>query len=630
MLDLFVSATFRVRAAVPKTGSNDPKGSTVNHTACTQLTRRQAIKSAGLIGIAGIAGIAGLTGLAQAAYPTPAEAAGTDAGAPQTFVGRSTGMGGELRVEVDVRDGRICDVRPQRNNETPGLTDLTLRLMPQEMVVNQTTEVDIVAGATITGHALKAAVQDALDQAGLDPADFSEPAPRPTDDVDEHLDCEFVIVGGGGAGLAAAVTLAQRGKDVLIVEKMPRLGGNTLVCGALMNAWDPVRTAGTAYEDKTVEDFIQWTWEGGNEAGKIDLIETFAKQSWPTTQWLVDEIGVIFYKDLQGAWGHMPELPNGCGFIYPFEKKAGELGVRTRLNCSLTAIEMEGGRASGIVAEKSGGARLSVSASRGVILAFGGLGHNLELVKSLDSRYENVTLSTNSVCSTGECFSIAQEVGANLLNMDSIQAVHFADPMSGQVDWDIETANTTFVNKNGERFMNEEMPRDDSVAGLSQQPDQTMFTIGDSKDWPTMDTVTNFGVTIGECLERGKAWRADSLSELAEMLELDLSALERTVAEYNAMVDAGQDSAFGLETMNSRTRIDEPPFYASRLTIAIHYTNGGIEIDPQARVLDTTGKVIEGLYAAGECTGGVMGTNRMGGNSVADVMIFGHIAGQAE
>ncbi|WP_417144529.1 flavocytochrome c [Raoultibacter massiliensis] len=593
------------------------------------LTRKSFLKGAAFAGFAALAG-GSLGACAPNGSGNAPEKAAPKNSISGTYVGTAEGMGGDLRMEVTLDEGRIVDVRPHRNNETPGLTDLSFRLMPQEMVANQSFEVDNVTGATMTSTAIKNAVKNALENAGADTKDYNEKVERKKDAEDETVETEFVVVGSGGAGLSAAVTLAQNGKQVVIVEKMPRLGGNTLVCGALMNAWDPIRTKGTEYEANTVQDFIDWTWEGGNEAGKMDLIQAFAEQSWPTTQWLVDEIGVVFYKDLQGAWGHMPEDPNGLGFIYPLVKKVEEFAVPCFLNASLIEISMADGRATGIVAEKDGGGILTVNASKGVILATGGLGHNLEMVKELDPRYENVNLSTNPVNATGECFAIAEAAGANLINMDSIQAVHFADPASGQVDWDIESANSIFVNKEGKRFMNEEMPRDDSVAGLSQQTDQLMFTISDSRDWPTMDTVTGFGVTIGECIERGKAYKADTLEELAAMLEIDPDGLVATVNEYNAMVEAGEDTAFHLETIGRRSKIEEGPFYSSKLTIAIHYTNGGIEIDPQAHVLDASGAIIPGLYAAGECTGGVMGTNRMGGNSVADVMIFGRIAGMAE
>ena len=592
------------------------------------ITRKSFLKGAALAGLSALAG-----GSLSACAPHGKEASAASAPTSTvsgSFVGVGSGMGGDVRVEVALDQGRIVGIRPLRNNETPGLTDLSIRLMPQEMIANQSYEVDVVTGATMTSMALKSAVKDALETAGVDPSDYKAKVERPKDTKDETIETEFVVVGGGGAGLSAAVTLAQNGRKVIVVEKMPRLGGNTLVCGALMNSYDPIRTRGTEYAESTVEDFIDWTWTGGNEAGKRDVIQTFAEQSWPTTQWLVDDIGVVFYKDLQGQWGHMPELPNGTGFVYPFEKKVEELGIPCHLNTALQEVVMEGDRAVGIVAQKDGGATLTVKASKGVVLATGGLGYNLDLVKELDPRYERVNLSTNPVNATGECFAIAEAVGANLVNMDSIQAVHFADPATGQVDWDIESANSIFVNKEGKRFMNEEMPRDDSVAGLSQQPDQLMFTISDSKDWPTMDTVTGFGVTIGECLERGKAFRADTLEELASILEIDGSNLVATVDEYNQMIEEGEDVAFQLKTIDHRSKIETGPFYASKLTIAIHYTNGGIEIDPQARVLNGSGEVIPGLYAAGECSGGVMGTKRMGGNSVADVMIFGRIAGMAE
>lgn len=596
------------------------------------LTRKSFLKGAAMAGLAAIGSgaIAGCAPSTKGSGASAAPALAKTSTTSGTFVGHADGMGGDVRVEVTLSNGLMTDVRPLFNNETPGLTDLTFRLMPQEMIVNQSYEVDTVSGATMSSMALKNAVKDALTQAEVDLDEYNEKIERQHDSTDEDVDTEFVVVGSGGAGLSAAVTLAERGKKVIIVEKMPRLGGNTLVCGALMNSYDPIRSKGTKYEGATAQDFADWTWEGGNEAGKMDVIQTFAEQSWPTTQWLVDEIGVVFYKDLWGNWGHMPELPNGLGFINPFVKKVEEYGIPCYMEAALTEIVMDNGRAAGIIAEKEGGGVLTVNASKGVILATGGLGHNLDMVKELDSRYDDITLSTNPVNATGECFAIAEAAGANLINMDSIQAVHFADPATGQVDWDLESPNSIFVNVEGKRFMNEEMPRDDSVAGLSQQTDHLMFTISDSKDWPTMDTVTSFGVTIGECLERGKGFRADTLEELAQMIGCDAAGLKATVDEYNTMVEAGEDTAYQLVDMPDRQKIDQPPFYASKLTIAIHYTNGGIEINPQAQVLDASGSVIPGLYAAGECAGGVMGTNRMGGNSVADVMIFGRIAGMAE
>lgn len=592
------------------------------------ISRKSFIKGAAVSGVAAM-----LAGSLSACAPKgegTAQASAADAPSSAitgSFVGVGQGMGGEVRMEVTLNQGRITQILAQRNYETPGLTDLSFSVMPQVMVANQSYEVDVISGATVSGMAIKTAVKDALVKAGANVSEYAKKVEVESGTVDETIETEFVVVGGGGAGLCAAATFAEKGKNVVVVEKMPRLGGNTLVCGALMNAYDPIRTKNTAHANKTVQDFVEWTWKGGNEAGKMDLIETLCGQSEATTRWLVDEIGVIFYKDLQGAWGHMPELPNGTGFIYPLINKIDEFGVPCHLNSSLREILIEDGRTVGIVAEKANGSTLTVRASKGVVLATGGLGYNLEMVKELDSRYGDINLSTNPINATGECFAIAEDAGANLIHMDSIQAVHFADPATGQVDWDIETPNTIFVNVHGERFMNEEMPRDDSVAGLSEQPDRLMFTIGDSKDWPTMDAITSFGVTIGECLERKKAYKADTLEELAAMIGVDANGLMKTVSEYNAMIDDGVDAVFELQTIGTRSKIDQGPFYASKLTIAIHYTNGGIEINPQAQALDASGNVIPGLYAAGECAGGVMGTNRMGGNSVADVMVFGRIAG---
>ena len=123
----------------------------------------------------------------------------------------------------------------------------------------------------------------------------------------------------------------------------------------------------------------------------------------------------------------------------------------------------------------------------------------------------------------------------------------------------------------------------------------------------------------------GRIYKADSLADLAKQLGMPADKLEATVAEFNKMVEAKKDPKFGRKLFDRP--IVKPPFYATPRAPSIHHTMGGLEINTKAQVLDANGKVIPGLYAAGETTGGIHGSNRLGGNAIADIMTFGRDAG---
>ena len=152
-----------------------------------------------------------------------------------------------------------------------------------------------------------------------------------------------------------------------------------------------------------------------------------------------------------------------------------------------------------------------------------------------------------------------------------------------------------------------------------------MWTIVDSHTYPTGDTKNNFDETIDELVKEGRAFKGETLEELAEQIGVNPDNLVKAVEEFNKAVDTGNDP-FGRTLFEHK--IDTPPFYAAKRTPTVHHTMGGIQINTNAEVLDKEGNVIPGLYAAGEVTGGIHGANRLGGNALADVMTFGKIAGK--
>ena len=468
-------------------------------------------------------------------------------------------MHGECTVEIVLSEDALESVEVLSQSETPMVSDLALKEIPEEMVERQSVDVDSVSGSTVTSAAIKMAVKNALKEANADPANLANLPEEEIPQEDRVIETEVAVIGGGGAGLAAAVSAAELGAKVTIIEKMPRLGGNTLICGCLMNAYDEEAHAAAGDDvEAGIAERIEWTYKGGNEEGDMDLITRFVTESGPTFRWLRDEIGIEFYED-DLDWYHMPVEQNGVGFIRPLQEKAEALGVESFLNAKAVEILTgENAEVTGVVAETPEG-KLTVMASKGVILSTGGCASNFAMVHELDDRYDDIRLTTNGVSSTGEGFALAEEIGADTVNMNSIQAVPFASPGTGQVDYGLDTANTIFVNSQGKHFMDEESKRDVAVAAIREQDSIIYYSIGDAKDWPTMDTVNGLGYTIGQVMEDKKCYVADTLEELAEMIKVDADTLIATVDEYNRMVENAEDTLFGREDMASRQKIDTPP-----------------------------------------------------------------------
>ena len=157
-----------------------------------------------------------------------------------TYTATTLGRNGDVTVQVKILNNKIEDVKVLNWSETHPVADLPKLKVPQDIVKYQSTNVNNVAGATLTTFAIKAAVQDCLKQAGLNPKDYAKAVPQPKKvggKVEEKTD--VIVVGAGGAGLSAAVAAAQRGLNVIVIEKAHFAGGNTSVSGGCFNAADP-------------------------------------------------------------------------------------------------------------------------------------------------------------------------------------------------------------------------------------------------------------------------------------------------------------------------------------------------------------------------------------------------------
>ena len=500
---------------------------------------------------------------------------------------------------------------------------------------------------------------------------------------------DVIVIGAGGAGFAAAMAAHQGGSSVILLESMNRPGGNTMIAGGAFQSVNPTLQSQLAMTDahraaimalvnkpphdnferdlqqtvrKQLEEFtaanrpglfdsVEWhalqSYNAGDYIGTPELVMTLTSNLPPTREWMTTNgmqwstnpnINVRIFTVLGGLWqrSNRPEMPLGTGFIDMGVRYVEANSDRITLHLETRATEfiVENGRVTGVRATGPGGDR-NFMATRGVVLATGGFGANVEMRQ----RYNDMgnpplwgpglrnALSTNHPGTTGDGIMMAESIGANLVGMEWIQMLPMGDPRTGSLSGNIEMGveDRFFVNKNGDRFMDEGGRRDYMTNALLAQPDSWMWVICDAQSYPDpVNNRNNFGETIVQLVEAGRAFQADTIEELARLIDVPPANLRRAVDEFNAGVAAGTDR-FGRSLW--RIRIDQPPFYAGARIPTVHHTMGGVEINNNAQVINTAGRVIPGLFAAGEVTGGIHGTNRVGGNALADIFVFGRIAG---
>ena len=556
---------------------------------------------------------------------------------PGTYTGKGAGINGDIEVEVTVTENEITNVKVLSHNETPSVSDLALSDIPANIVKHQSLGVDAIAGATYSSNGVLEAVANALTQAGadIDALKAIEVKSEKGALVTTEKEVDVVIIGAGGAGLAAAVSAHQNGASVLILEKMPKVGGNTIISGAAYNCVDPGRQIPQGIED-SVDKHFQQTYEGGDKVGNPDLIKVLVENAYPSLEWL-ESLGMEFNPEvftvLGGLWprAHKPVMPLGTGYVSTYmdyiENNSSDIEIM--LNTKATNVIMEDGKAVGVMSEGPDGPVIA-RANKGVVMATGGFSKNVELRNKHNTTWGDLTnaLSTNHPGATGDGIFMAEELGANFVGMDYIQLLPLGDPDTGSLAGNIEQAveNRIFVNKDGNRFVDEGGRRDDMTKALFEQEDAFLWIILDSHNYPTGDVKNNFNETIDELVEAGRAYKADTLEDLAAQIGVDAGNLVAAVEDFNSHVESKEPDAFGRTLYQHK--MDTAPYYAGARKPTVHHTMGGIEINTEAQVLDKSGNIIPGLYAAGEVTGGIHGANRLGGNALADVNTFGKIAGK--
>ncbi len=616
----------------------------------------------------------GLTACGGSSSSSTAASAGSaaeSAGVSGEFTGTATGMG-EVSVTVTLTDGVITDCKIVGDSETEGIGSVVIESAVDEIVSGNKGAIDVVTGATITSDAINEALAAALAAAGLDAADFTGDASAETAAEDRAMDADIVIVGAGGAGMTAAITAAEAGRSVVIVESQAMVGGNSVRATGGMNAADTpnqdenefteaagvektLQTAASEWADHEVITALaatvaeQWAEYQANPVGYFDsaelmeldtligghgindpaLVETLCTNSADAIAWLGEQ--GIELTSVGAAGGasvkriHRPLDDEGLvisvgSYIIPrLQSKCEELGVEILLNTTANKILTDAdGAAVGIEATDKDGATVTVNA-KAVVLASGGFGANLDMVTEYKPELEGF-MTTNAAGAQGQGIDMAVAIGAGTVDMDQIQIHPTVEYNSSHLITEgLRGDGAILVNTEGKRFIDEVATRDVVSAAEIAQPGSFSWLIIDQ------DMVDVSSVIQGY-IENGYTFSGETYEELAEAIELDPAVFAETMNNWNAAVAAGVDEDFGRTSFVDP--LDTAPFYAIKVTAGIHHTMGGLTINPQTQVLAGDGTVIDGLYAAGEVTGGVHGGNRLGGTAVADFVVFGRIAGE--
>ena len=597
--------------------------------------------------------------------------------AGKTYTGEAYGHDKEnpVKVTLTIKDKTITKVEVDASHETNGIGSKAAETMPGAIVAANSLDVDGVSGATQTSKAIIEAATAALKQAGLEPSDLVSQNTSTTKAKDIEETVDVVVVGAGGAGMTAAITATDAGKKVIVVESQPIAGGNSVRSTGGMNA------AKTPYQDKNefkeaagvektlataAEKFAdnatitalaatvksQWdayqanpqgyfdsvelmeldTMIGGKGKNNPELVKALAENSAAAIEWLAS-IGAEV-KNV-GAFGgasvkriHRPVNADGKvtavgAYIVPIlEKNLQDRNVQFLFDTTANEIIMKDGKAVGIKGTGKDGHKVTINA-KSVVIATGGFGANAEMVEKYKPELKGFA-TTNAEGAQGQGIDMATAVGAATVDMDQIQihpTVHIEEDGNAHLITEgLRGDGAILVNAEGKRFYDEVSTRDKVSAAIIEQTDKSAWLIVDQ-------TMVDKSAVIAGYIKSGYTVTGATYEELAKAMGVDEATFTSTMNTWNQAVEAKSDAEFG------RTSFANPlttaPYYAIKITPAVHHTMGGIVINPKAEVLNEKGEAIPGLFAAGEVTGGVHGANRLGGNAVADFVVFGRISGQS-
>ena len=547
-----------------------------------------------------------------------------------TYTGEGKGRNGTITVEVTVKAGKLDAVKVVKHTETVGISDAAVADFPKAIVAAQSTAVDAVAGATMTSEGIRAAVAQAIQKAGGDPAQFATAVVKKKAAkklVKENAD--IVVVGAGGSGISAAVKAETLGANVILIEKMPVIGGATA-----LNAGTLIAT-GSKYQRevmKETKDSPELAYKDiftvGKNRNDPTLVKMVTERVGGVVDWLIYDMKIPYgpaatqYPD-HSANRQLGVTGRSVNYLNLMREKflgmGGKLMLQTRAQ---ELIRDDAGKVVGVRATDKDGNTVELT-SKAVILASGGYGAVKSMLPKEMSNYVFYGLDSE----TGDGYKMATAIGAGTINLDLVKMYpqgvetvpgHGLAATASSTDT-MKKSGAIYVNKKGERYVDENAALGVLTDKTVEQPDHIAYIVMDAKAWkeyvaksledklvPNEETL----MTWTKIVNNGRPVMAvsDNLAEAAKTMGVDAEGLAKTVAHWNDMVKAGKDTDFNRKITGG---LGEGPYYIVEQKVRYQTTLGGLKADADLRILDKSGKPIPGLYGAGCVVGGANGADSL-------------------
>lgn len=564
-----------------------------------------------------------------------------------TYTGVGQGKNGDVTVELQVTGGKLAAVRVVKHVETPGISDAALTQFPQRVVDAQSLKVDAVSGATLTSDGIRNAVADAIRKAGGDPAAFAAVTVKKNVAAKLIKDqADVIVVGAGGSGISAAVRAETLGANVILIEKMPVIGGATaLNAGTLIATGSRFQKESLKETKDSPELAAKDIFRVGKNRNDPVLVKQVTERVGGVVDWLVYDLKIPYgpaatqYPD-HSANRQLGVTGRSVNFLKlmrdKFEHMGGKLMLETRAQ---ELLRDKDGRVVGVRATDAAGNTVELT-SKAVILASGGYG----AVKSMLPKEMNQYVFYGLDSETGDGFKMATAIGADTINMDLVKMYpqgvetvpgHGLAATASSTDT-MKKSGAIYVNRDGQRYVNELASLGELTDTTVAQPGHIAYIVMDKKAWKEYvnksleDRLVPDEATLmkwTKIVNNGRPVMAvaDDLKKAAEVMGVNPDGLTKTVKEWNDMVAAGKDTKFGRKIVGG---LGEGPFYIVEQKVRYQTTLGGLRAGEGMRILDKNGKPIEGLYGAGCVVGGANGADSMTAMMNSWAIVSGVIAAE--
>ncbi len=545
---------------------------------------------------------------------------------PGTYSASAMGMNGVIELEVTFSEDSIESIDVVESQETGGVGTAAMEILTDHILDSQSLGVDTVTGATYTSIGFLDAVDACVEEAGGDVSALkSFRYEYDTYEEDAH-EADVIIVGGGMAGMVSAISCTQNGLDVILLEQKEFLGGNALAATGTYLLGDTSVQAAQDIEDDP-DEFYDWIMETIDDADP-DLARMLVDNS----QELVDfyeDLGITFdyeyMKDTTNSdipRGHQI-LPTGSDSVGLFVDVVNDYGIDVRYLTTATSFILDDdGTVIGVNATDCDGNATEYYGDS-IVLATGGFGENEEVL-SENWGVEGLVFGGIKGSTGLMMMEAVDQLGAETVDMEkthidaTLEVTHniMADTNL------ITNCGGIIIRTNGERFADEAYNHGDAISDAELEVgDDYFYLIFDDSALEFSDALNQKGTMY---IETGLAATYNSVEEMAADLDIDEETLQTVIDNYNAAVRGEAEDDFGRTSFYGEL---EAPYYVLKVSNGVVMTSGGLKVDDHSHVINTDGEIIDGLYAVGEVTGGLMGVY-VAGASLSECGISGMLLGR--